>query len=453
MSSPTPEPIEASEVERLIARAEQGQLDAAGRIDHVAQHGFQRTDADVIGRAPQSSSDAPHLHQVVLFRARAMSVDVADLVRLHPGFAQGFLDQERQGLAVGLERCHMMSFGQRSAGSDFRIDLGAPLLRVAEPLDDQHPRSFAQDEAVTVPVERTASLLRVIVIRQHAHLPEPGGEQRVDRVRTARQRDVALAVTDCPGSRQHGHQTAGTGCRKTQPRPIQLETIRQFHTRRVGQELLAPRHRRRIIERDGADVLVHVTGVTHVRIDETAEAARFNAVVLDVGVGQGLGGCQLTQRKDFHAAGRQKVQVDRRTDHQVGGNSPKRSQPPDSASALTNSPPHRFAIPPHRRDDPETRDDNPVLRAKRRWHHHFTLNLAAAQSDDRVSKMRQLPYLVQISPWQKNRESLIREVGKFFHLESPSFQASGRFCRIFWVADFRELSLSSVLQSPTETIH
>ena len=61
------------------------------------------------------------------------------------------------------------------------------------------------------------------MLRQHAHLVEAGGEQRMDRLGAAGQGDVALAVLNRSHRGENFDQAAGAGRRVAQPRAEQAD--------------------------------------------------------------------------------------------------------------------------------------------------------------------------------------------------------------------------------------
>ena len=151
---------------------------------------------------PSARRMPARLDQVVLLRAGAVGVDVADFVGRQPRVAQRDGDQVGQGLALGVEPGDVMGLGQHLAAGQLGIDPCAASERVAEPFDDEHGRAFAHHESAAMPVERPAGLLRIVVLGQHAHLVEAGREQRMKSLGAAGQGDVALTVANGSHRRQ-----------------------------------------------------------------------------------------------------------------------------------------------------------------------------------------------------------------------------------------------------------
>ena len=96
----------------------------------------------------------------------------------------------------------------------FAVDPGPPRLGVFQLLEDQRPRTLADDEAVAVHVERTRSVQGVVVARrERLHRVESADARLVHRgFRAARNHDVGLTVAD--GVEGIDHTVVGGGARR-----------------------------------------------------------------------------------------------------------------------------------------------------------------------------------------------------------------------------------------------
>ena len=59
------------------------ELYAAGRAEKMSDHGFCRIDVDVLRRIAERIFDRSRLKEVIVVRARAVCVDIIDLLRLY----------------------------------------------------------------------------------------------------------------------------------------------------------------------------------------------------------------------------------------------------------------------------------------------------------------------------------------------------------------------------------
>ena len=118
--------------------------------------------------SPSAIFSALRFGRIVQARRRAMGIDVIDVLRLDARVFQGSVIAPRRRLA-GLVRRHLV---KRVAGEGeaehLAIDARAPVGRVLDRFEHQHPGALAGHEAVAITVERPAGLLGCVVARARA---------------------------------------------------------------------------------------------------------------------------------------------------------------------------------------------------------------------------------------------------------------------------------------------
>ena len=149
-------------------------------------------------------------------------------------------------MAVGDPEC----IGRRAVADDLAVNLARAGLGVLKFLKHQHPRPFADDEAVAIAVEGPAGLRGLVVSgRQCGQQNEAGHAERMDHaVGAAREHDVGAAVADhlvgLPdrlGAGRAGGQAVGVG-------PLAPKTLARWAGRRA-RLLLGLAHRVQVVRR------------------------------------------------------------------------------------------------------------------------------------------------------------------------------------------------------------
>ena len=128
----------------------------------------------------------------------AVHVHVVDLVGGDSGLGDGVAHRLFGALAFGVGGREVVCVRRASAADDFAVDLGAAGLCVFVLLKDERTGSFADDESVAVLVERTRSVLRVVVAgREGLHRVEAADTGFIDRsLGTAGHHDGGFAPAD-----------------------------------------------------------------------------------------------------------------------------------------------------------------------------------------------------------------------------------------------------------------
>src|SRR5262249_60426058 len=100
---------------------------------------------------------------VVVFRRSPVGVDRANLAGRNPRVFERQPHATRRALAFRSGRSHMMRVAIGGISEDLRIDFRAALYRPIPFFQDQTPRTFRDDETITLSVERAASALGFVV--------------------------------------------------------------------------------------------------------------------------------------------------------------------------------------------------------------------------------------------------------------------------------------------------
>ena len=170
-------------------------LDRARRAEQMAEERLQRADRHAVGRIAEHVADRRALANVVGDRRRAVRIDVADVGRRDAAARKRIAHRARLPLDVG---CRHVSRVRRIAVADqLGENLGAAREGALTLLEDQHTRTFAEQAAVAVRIERPIGTARLFDGRQHAEVVPHAVVQRVEeRVGAAADRRVDVAVAD-----------------------------------------------------------------------------------------------------------------------------------------------------------------------------------------------------------------------------------------------------------------
>ena len=219
-----------------------------------------------------------------------MRVDVLHLVGVDPGITQGVL--HAPGRPTKVWRGDVVRVRTHAEANQLGIDAGAPLLRVLQLFQDQHPGALAQDEAIPVAVPGPAGGLRIIVARrQGLHGCKSAHAQgRQVGLGAAGQHHVGVAVGDETPGVTHAVQPGGAGTDDGIAGPLKTQHDGQLPGHQIDDR---PRHEeRRDAPRPALEVVL-VRGLdqgkaTDAGAHEGAEALRVLLGDLQSTVAKGL---------------------------------------------------------------------------------------------------------------------------------------------------------------------
>jgi hypothetical protein len=185
----------------------------------VADVRLHRADGTLAGRpaplAPEGA-EALELDGVADGRAGRVALDQVDVAGVPPGAGVGRAHGAQLPLGTRGEQAAVHVVGQADRRQD-AVDRVAVPQRVAQPLQDEHPRPLADDQAVGAGVERR----RAAGARQGAELREP--HLRVERVGARHppgQHRVGAPGQKLVGRQLQGVERSGTrGVQRIRPAP------------------------------------------------------------------------------------------------------------------------------------------------------------------------------------------------------------------------------------------
>src|SRR5205823_7222071 len=104
-----------------------------------------------------------------------VGVDVIDIAGRDLSVIERQLHGARGAAAVFRRRGHVVGVSRKSVAGQLTIDLRAALLGVFELFDNGNARALANDETVTVAIERARRALRLVVtLAQRSHRGKAG---------------------------------------------------------------------------------------------------------------------------------------------------------------------------------------------------------------------------------------------------------------------------------------
>ena len=224
----------------------------------------------------------------------AVGVDVADLPRTEAGVVEGQAHRPGAALSLGSHVGDVVGVGGEAESAELAVDLGPPAAGVLVLLQDQGPRPFAEDEAGSVGVEGPARPLRLVV----AHRQGPGrgeaghGQGRDGGLGAAGDHDVGVAVLDLAPRLADGVSRRGTGgdggVVGAPGAKLDGDHPRRHVADDHGDEEGAQAPRTAVAEHG---VLVLEGGdAADAGAEDDAHALGLQAVHVEAGVGEGLGG-------------------------------------------------------------------------------------------------------------------------------------------------------------------
>ena len=173
--------------------------------------------------------DGERLNAVVHARARAVGVDVVNVVEAKARVGECQTDARRCPPAFGVRVGDPIGIGGRAVADQLAMDVGAAPLRVLQFLQHHHGRPLAEHEAVAVVVKRPAGPSGFFVAGgEGREQVEPGDAEGMDHaVRAAGEHDVGLTPADNLGSLPDRLARSCAGCEAVEVGPLCIEQSRE----------------------------------------------------------------------------------------------------------------------------------------------------------------------------------------------------------------------------------
>ena len=164
--------------------------------------------------AAEHGLDSQRFGFVAERRGRAVRVDIADIGRLHASLFERQLHAAACAFAVRARSGNVVRVRGVRVTGEHSVDFCAACERVFLGLDEESAAAFTDNKAVTVNVERTASLLRLVISAgKRLGLRQTGNDDRAqDALAADRQNRVSLAGAE-QHSRGHDGVAACRACR------------------------------------------------------------------------------------------------------------------------------------------------------------------------------------------------------------------------------------------------
>ena len=107
--------------------------------------------------------DGLHLADVANGGARAVNVDVVNLLGLHLGILQCVAHNQLGTEAFGVAGRDVVGVGAHATTGNFGVDVCATCLGVLQLLKDEHGRTFGHHKTIAAGAEGAACLLGLVV--------------------------------------------------------------------------------------------------------------------------------------------------------------------------------------------------------------------------------------------------------------------------------------------------
>ena len=186
--------------DRAVANRQhaRGELDGTDGTERVSDHRLDRTHGCAVRVLSQAALHRRRLVAVVLHRAGAVRVDVADRRGVQSCLPQRIVDGLGHLDAVRPQPGHVECVAPIRESTNLGQDGGIAAAGVLVLLENQHGRAFAHDESVARCVERARRVLGVVVAgRGRPDRVEAGDGDPGDRsVTGAGDDDIGIAVLD-----------------------------------------------------------------------------------------------------------------------------------------------------------------------------------------------------------------------------------------------------------------
>ena len=126
----------------------------------------------------------------------SVSVDVVHFAGIYFRVTHGDLHCACDIPPLGVGLGHVVGIRRASIAGKLTIDLRPAIARMFEFFEDEHTGSFSHDEAIPVPVKRTAGLFGLVIAQaQGFHRRKAGHAQRGDRrLAPAGQENIGFAI-------------------------------------------------------------------------------------------------------------------------------------------------------------------------------------------------------------------------------------------------------------------
>ena len=173
--------------------------------------------------------DRERLDTVVHARARAVGVDVVDVMEAQARVGECQTDARRCSPAFGMRVGDPIGIGGRAVADQFPMDVGTAPLCVFEFLQHHHGRPLAEHEAVALVVKRPAGPSGLVVAGgEGSEQVEPGDAEGMDHaVRAAGEHHVGLTAADDLGSLADRLTRSRTGREAVEVGPLRVEQSRE----------------------------------------------------------------------------------------------------------------------------------------------------------------------------------------------------------------------------------
>src|SRR5262249_8812170 len=135
---------------------------AACAAEKVPGHGFGRA-YGYLGVVAESPFDSLGLEHVADWRRGTVGIDVIDVPRCELGVVDGVEHHAVAALAVFSRLGDMVRIGTHTVADDLGNNWSAAFLCVLQLFQDNNTRAFADHEAITLGIPRTAGLLRLVI--------------------------------------------------------------------------------------------------------------------------------------------------------------------------------------------------------------------------------------------------------------------------------------------------
>ena len=135
----------------------------AGGTQQVTRHRVCRGDVQIVDMLAENACDGLQLGDVAQRGRGAVTIYVIDLFGLHTGILQRGFHRQDGALPLGMGSREVMCVGRCAAAYDFAVDFRSASFCVLVLLEDQCAGALADHESVAVYVERTRSVLRIVV--------------------------------------------------------------------------------------------------------------------------------------------------------------------------------------------------------------------------------------------------------------------------------------------------
>src|SRR5919201_5724406 len=134
----------------LQRKARSDHLERAPRCKGLANHGFNRTDGDMICSVPEDHFNSIRFGLVVIAETYAMGIDIVDAMRRKSRLVEGGIDHARNVGAADVASDKLRTITRGAKPKHLRIYCGIPFLSVGELFQDDRACTFAQDNPIAM---------------------------------------------------------------------------------------------------------------------------------------------------------------------------------------------------------------------------------------------------------------------------------------------------------------